>query len=233
MKLILSTLLVLALLLGNNIAFGHSFKCDYQRMKDLSVARDAKGKKQRGFYIDDFTKELLFATEKLKVSGLDRGRGESDKSQVIYANIWADSRGDEATPVGEHDKRLTIGIIYERLKKTFPTEDEIQQPFSIPEGGELQIGMSDGSVVTLYSGVSSPSQTTYETPKPHSGKPFRLKFESSFTFELEADTQAPFIANGAWPGLVKTNIGVLDFRLTQEGSQVFQYAANCMTGPGR
>ena len=233
MKLILSTLLVLALMLGNNTALGHSFKCDYQKMKDLSVARDAKGKKQRGFYIDDFTKELLFATEKLRISGLGRGRGESDKSQVVYANIWADSRGDEATPATEHDKRLTVGIIYERLKKTFPTEDELQLALSIPEGGELQIGMSDGSVVTLSSAVSEPSQPTYETPKAHSGEPFRLQFESSFTFKLDADTQAALIANRARAVRLKTNIGDLDFRLTQEGSQDFQYAANCMTGPGR
>lgn len=233
MKLTLSTLIVLVLILGNNTTFGHSFKCDYQRMKDLSVARDAKGKKQRGFYIDDFTKELLFATEKLKVSGLGRGRGESDKSQVIYANIWADSRGDEATPVTGHDKRLTVGIIYERLKKTFPTEEELQLALSIPEGGELQIGMSDGSVVTLSSAASEPSQPTYETPKAHSGEPFRLQFESSFIFKLDADTQAALIANRARAVRLKTNIGDLDFRLTQEGSQDFQYAANCMTGPGR
>ncbi len=233
MKLTLSTFLVLALMLGNNTAFGHSFKCDYQSMKDLSVARDAKGKKQRGFYIDDFTKELLFAIKKRSVSGLGRGRGESDRSQVIYANIWADSRGDETTPVSEHDKHLTVGIIYERLKKTFPTEDELQLALSIPEGGELQIGMSDGSVVTLSSGVSEPMQPTYETPKPRSGKPFRVKFESSFTFKLDADTQAALIANGARAVRVKTNIGDLDFRLTKEDLQVFQYAANCMTGPSR
>ncbi len=231
MKLTPGTFLVLALVLGNSSAFGHSFKCDYQTMKDLSVAKNAKGKKRKGFYIDDFTKELLFAIEKRKVHGLGRGRGDTGESRVTGANIWADSRGDETTPVTGHEKRLTVGIIYERLKKTFPTEDERQRALSILEDGELQIGMRDGSVVSLTSGVSAPSQPTYETPKPHSGEPFRLKFESSFTFVLDADTQAALIANSARAVRVKTNIGDLDFRLMEEDWQVFQYAANCMTGP--
>ena len=80
MKLTLSALLAFVLMFGSNAAFGAKLRCDFEKMKDLSVARDAKGKKRKGFYIDDFTKELLVATKKEGIGFQEPGWEEGNVS---------------------------------------------------------------------------------------------------------------------------------------------------------
>jgi hypothetical protein len=228
MKLTLGTLLVLAIMLGNNTAYGAKLKCDYQKMKDLSVARDAKGKKRKGFYIDDFTKELLFATKRAGIGFQEPDWKDGNVS--IWTSASMSSRGDELLPETEHDKTLNLFMEYHKHKKTFPTEDELQVPISIPADGELLIGMADGSVVTLPSITMETGETTYDTPEPHSGERFRLVYRANFTINLNTNDRAALIATEPRALRINSNMGDLDIRLSEEDRGAFQNNIRCISG---
>ena len=132
MKFTLVTLVIVGLSLGNNPAFSATNKCKYERMKDLSAARNAKGKKRKGYYIDDFTKELVVSTNWADISHPARPSGRE-----MTGFVSARSQGDMETPEVGHDKFLSLRIEYLRPKRTFPTDDEVQNSISVPENGEL------------------------------------------------------------------------------------------------
>ena len=205
MRLTLSALLAFALMFGSNTAFGAKLKCDYQKMKDFSVARDAKGKKRKGFYIDDFTKELLVATEREGIGVKEPGWEESNVS--FWTSASMSSQGDELLPETEHAKSLNLFTEYHKFKKTFPTEEELQVPISIPADGALLIGMADGSVVTLPSITVEAGETTYDTPEPYSDERFRIVYRANFTISLNANERAALMATESRALRINSNLG--------------------------
>ena len=228
MKLTLGTLLVLAIMLGNNTAYGAKLKCDYQKMKDLTVARDAKGKKRKGIYVDDFTKELLIATKRAGIGFQEPGWKERNES--IWTSAFLSSQGDELLPETEHDKTLNLFLEYHKHKKTFPTDDELQIPISIPAVGGLLIGMADGSVVMLPSITVEAGETTYDTPEPYSDERFRLVYRANFTFNLNANERAALIASEPRALRINSNLGNLDIRLSEDDRRAFQNNIRCISG---
>jgi len=220
-------LLALALLLGSNTAFSAKLRCEYQKMEDLSVARDAKGKKRKGFYIDDFTKELLVSTSWEEI---EPDTGPTEKGMKGHAAMSVSSRGDETIPETQHDKVLNLDLEMHTHSKTFPDEDEIQQSIFVPTGGELLIAMADHSVVTLYSGAEVVGEASYDTPEPHSGNPFVLKFKATFNYTLDAAAQSALTTVEARAVRVRTNKGDLDIRLSRDDRDAFQKAVACVNG---
>ena len=216
MRPVLAIITAVTLCLGSGDALAAKSRCDYDRSKDkdkgFERAKNEKGKTRKGFYIDKFTDELVVETKWEAI-------GEEDTRGFVAAR----TRGNSTV--------LKLAVVDRWSKKTFPTDDEVQDTFSILNSGELYIGMADGSVLTLYSTATSDTETTYETPKPRSGAPFWITSKITIEYGLNAESQAALIATEARALRVMTDSGNLDIRI--EGSdddQVIQTAARCIAG---
>lgn len=216
MRPVIAILTAVTLCLGSGAALAAKSKCDYDRGKDkdkgFERAKDAKGKTRKGFYIDKFTDELIVET---KWDAIGEGN----------------TRGSVAARTQGNDNFLKLAIVDSWSKKTFPTDDEVQNAFSILPGGELLIGMADGSVLTLYANDGAIAETSYKTPKPRSSKPFWITSKATVEYVLDARSQAALIATEARAVRVMTDAGSLDIRI--EGSDhdwVIQNAATCIAG---
>ena len=225
MKFTLVTLVVIGLSLGNNIALGATNKCKYVRMADLSIARDANGKKRKNVYVDDFTKELIYVTELADISHPMRPGGRE-----MTGWVFGRSQGDVGVSEAEHDKMLFLKIEHFWEKKTFPTDDDVQNSISVPAGGELLIGMADGSIVTLYANSAKTAETTYKTPKPHSGRSFWLTSIATIGYKLDANALAALKNTEARAVRLKTATGNLDVRIHNGGTDNIQNVVKCISG---
>jgi len=124
---------------------------------------------------------------------------------------------------------LIIGIEWLRFIKTFPTPDMINNSLSISEGSELLIGLADGSVITLHSTEAVIGETTYETPKPHSGKSFAVTSKVSAHYEIDEAAQAALLAQGAMAVRMRTSTdGDQDVRIYSGGREHIREVIECI-----
>ncbi len=144
--------------------------------------------------------------------------------------VFGRSQGDVGVSEAEHDKMLFLKIEHLWSKKTFPTEDEVQNSISVPAGGALLIGMADGSVVTLYANGARTAETSYKTPRPNSGNNFWLTSVATIGYKLDADTQAALTATEARAVRLKTATGNFDVRIHGGGTDNIQNVVKCISG---
>ncbi len=214
MRPVLAILTAVSLCLGSGAVLAAKSKCDYDRAKDkdkgFERAKNAKGKTLKGFYIDKFTDELVVETTWNAIGG-------------------GNTEGSVATRTRGNNSFLQLAIAHRWSKKTFPTDDETQSNFSIPPDGKLLIGMADGSVLTLHATDGAEAKTSYETPKPRSGKPFWIMSNATVEYVLDADSQAALIATEARALRVMTDSENLDIRIEgRDHDWVIQNAVRCL-----
>ena len=231
-QIVLGMWVAIALSLSTGTAFAATSKCKYDRTRDKGfvLAENAKGKSVKGHYLDMFTNQLVVSTEWADISHPVRPTGREMTGFVSALSIGDQSTEYSAKIEEEHDKFLFLQIEYLRPKKTFPTEDELQNSISVPSGGELLIGLADGSVVTLYATNAVTGETTYETPDPHSGTEFWLMSKASMNFKLDAGAQTALTATAARAVRLITASGDLDIRIHGAGTDNIQKVINCVRG---
>lgn len=231
-KIALGVGIVIALSLSAGTAFAAKSKCKYDRTRDKGfvLAKNAKGKSVKGHYLDKFTNQLAVSTEWEDISHPMRPGGRAMTGFVSALSLGDQSTEYSAKIEEEHDKFLFLQIEYLRPKKTFPTEDELQNSISVPSGGELLIGMADGSVVTLHATNAVTGETAYESPDPYSGDNFWLTSKASVNFKLDADAQAALTTTEARAVRLRTASGDLDVRIHDGGTDNIQKVINCVTG---
>jgi len=219
MRPVLAILTAVSLCLGSGAGLAAKSKCDYDRAKDkdkgFERAKDAKGKTRRGFYIDKFTDELVVETTWNAIGG-------------------GNTEGSVATRTRGNNSFLQLEIAHRWSKKTFPTDDEAQSNFSISPDSKLLVGMADGSVLTLHATDGVEAETSYETPKPRSGRPFWIMSNATVEYGLDAISQAALIATEARAIRVMTDSGNLDIRIEgRDHDWVIQNAVRCIAGGGK
>jgi len=207
---------MLCLTSGAAFAAKSRTKCEYDRSKDkdkgFERAKNEKGKTRKGYYIDKFTDELVVETKWASV-----GDGNT--------------RGSVAARTRGNNSFLTLKVVDRWSKKTFPTDDDVQNAFSVGPGNDLLVGMADGSVLTLQSIAASDTETSYETPEPRSGKRFWITSKVTIEYALDAESQASLVATQARALRVMTDSGNLDIRIEGSGDgEVIRTAARCIAG---
>lgn len=214
MKTILIALIAISLSIAGGAAHAAKLKCDYDRSKDkdkgFERAKNEKGKTRKGFYIDKFTDEVVVETKWDEI-------GDGD----THGSVAARTRGAESF--------LQLSIVHRWSKHTFPTEEEGQSNFSILPGGEMLVGLADGSVLTLHATEGSEAETSYVTPEPRSGEPFWITSSATAEYLLDDQSLAALMATQARALRVVTDSKKLDLRI--EGADhdwVIQNAARCI-----
>ncbi len=216
MKPIQLVLIAFSICIFSSDAFAAKLRCDYDRSKDkdegFERAKNEKGKTVKGFYIDKFSGDLVVET---KWADILKGH--------TSASIATRTKGD--------DSFLMLSFGYLWTKYTFPTEDEAKSNFSILPGDELLIGMSDGSVLTLYAAEGVAAETTVTTPKPLSGAPFWIRSAAATEYLLDSKSMEAFKTAETQALRVTTDSYDIDIRLPHRDEvKLFQAAVLCLAG---
>ena len=194
-------LFVIATLLGSGVALAAKSKC--------KIGQDT---------VDDFTQEHVVMTEWEGLSHPVRPKGREMTGFVLAASR-------------DNDRYLLFNIEHLWSKNTLPTEDDMQNSMSVPEGAELLIAMVDGSVVTLHASKATVGETTIEyRPKPHSGDSFFLMTKSTSHYALDAATEQALTAQDAKALRMKTESGDRDLRFYSKSFDEIGRVVKCVKG---
>ncbi len=201
MKRTALALFVSVTLFGSGVALAAKSKC--------KIVQDS---------VDDFTHEHVVVTALEGLSHPVRPKGRE-----MTGFVSAVSNGDG------HYLRVNIEHLWS--KKTLPTEVDMQNSLSVPEGAELLIAMVDGSVVTLHASKATVGKTTIEyRPKPHSGDSFYLMTKATAHYALDAATEQALTAQESKALRMKTESGDRDLRFYSKSFDEFSRVIQCVTG---
>lgn len=201
MKKFVFALIGTVTLFGSGVALAAKSQC--------KIAQDS---------VDDFTQEHVVITALEGLSHPVRPKGRE-----MTGFVSAVSRGD-----GNY---LLVNIEHLWSKKTLPTEDDIQNSISVPEGAELLIAMVDGSVVTLHASKATVGETTIEDrPKPYSGDSFYLMTIATAEYALDAATEQVLTAQDSKALRMKTESGDRDLRFYSKSYDEISRVIKCATG---